>query len=276
MHWQYTRRYCGPVRAVILDWAGTSVDHGCMGAVGVFVEVFKEQGLAITPGQARGPMGFNKREHLRRLTAVPELAAAWRASRKADPTEADIDALYTRAVTLQKERIADFAEPIPGVPEVVAALRERGIRIGSISGYDRELLEILARAAAVQGYAPDVAVAASDVPQGRPAPFMHFEAAKLLGAWPIQACVVVGDTPLDIEAGLNAGMWTVGVALTGNELGLTAEEVSGVDLSELAALRRDASARLWGAGAHFVIDSAAELLPVIARIQERLARGERP
>jgi len=247
-----------------------------MGPTEAFVSIFKEMGVNLTPREARLSMGVHQREHLRHLCAVPSVAAAWRAARKSDPTSDNIDALYQRAVALQRESLLDYADPIPGVPEVVGALRDRGIRIGSTTSYDRELLDLMARAAATRGYAPDAAVSASEVPEGRPAPFMLFEVLKQLGVWPVQSCVRVGDTPQDIEAGLNAGVWTVGVALTGNELGMTAEELSTVHLAELDTLRQSAQQRLLQAGAHYVVDSVAELLPVIKRIQKRLRNGETP
>lgn len=276
MDWRYTRRYAGPVRAVILDWAGTAVDHGCMGPVEIFVNVFKEVGVQITPRAARVAMGLHQREHLRQLCADPSVAASWRAARGADPTSDDVDALHLRAVALQRSCLLDYADPIAGVPEVVGALRDRGIRIGSTTSYSRDLLDLLARASATLGYAPDAAISASEVPAGRPAPFMIFEVLKQLGVWPVQSCVRVGDTPMDIEAGLNAGVWTVGVSLTGNELGMTADELTTVDLAELDDLRRGAQQRLLQAGAHYVVDSVAELLPVIKLIQERLRHGETP
>jgi phosphonoacetaldehyde hydrolase len=49
--------YTGPVRAVVLDWAGTAVDFGCMGPVAVFQEVFARRGVEVTVHEARAPMG---------------------------------------------------------------------------------------------------------------------------------------------------------------------------------------------------------------------------
>ena len=57
-----------PLKAVILDWAGTVVDHGCIGPVAVFIEVFARKGVAVTAAQARKPMGLMKKDHVRAMT----------------------------------------------------------------------------------------------------------------------------------------------------------------------------------------------------------------
>ncbi|MCS6911239.1 MAG: hypothetical protein NZM11_11845, partial [Anaerolineales bacterium] len=135
---------------------------------------------------------------------------------------------------------------------------------------------VLAPEAARRGYAPDAWVCSTDVPAGRPYPWMAFQNAMRLNVYPMEAMVKIGDTVPDIEEGLNAGMWTVGVALTGNELGLTEAEVAA--LSPEARRRRltPIYQKLYQAGAHYVVDSVADCLPVLDEIEKRLASGERP
>ena len=84
--------------------------------------------------------------------------------------------------------------------------------------------------------------------------------------------VVVDDTPVGIEAGLNAGAWTVAVTRTGNCLGLSAEAVARMDRSELAAGLAAASEDFRRQGAHHVIESVAGLLPVL----DKLAHADTP
>lgn len=88
--------------------------------------------------------------------------------------------------------------------------------------------------------------------------------------------VKVGDTLVDVEEGLNAGMWTVGVALTGNLLGLREEEVNALTDEGCQEVRERIGALLYRAGAHYVIDGIWELPSVLAEVHARLARGERP
>src|SRR5208337_3550619 len=50
------------LRAVILDWAGTTVDHGSMAPVAALQRVFAENGVEITPAEARKDMGVLKKD----------------------------------------------------------------------------------------------------------------------------------------------------------------------------------------------------------------------
>ena len=54
----YRREYRGRVKAVILDWSGTTVDAYVIAPAVVFVEVFKKQGVEISMPEVRGPMGL--------------------------------------------------------------------------------------------------------------------------------------------------------------------------------------------------------------------------
>ncbi|MFN8499650.1 MAG: phosphonoacetaldehyde hydrolase [Anaerolineae bacterium] len=268
--------YTGPLRGVIFDWAGTTVDYGCFAPVAVFVEVFRQRGVPITIGQARAPMGLAKRDHIRAIASAPAVAEAWRAAHGRDPSEADIDSMFEDSVPLQMSILLNHADVIPGVAETVAACRARGLKLGSTTGYSRPLMAALVPAAAAGGYAPDAWVCPSDAPAGRPAPFMAYLNAIQLQVYPMAALVKVGDTVPDIAEGLNAGMWTVGVAKTGNELGLSRAEVETLAPDELRRRLAPIYGRLEAAGAHYVIDSIADLLPILDDIERRLASGERP
>jgi phosphonoacetaldehyde hydrolase len=262
----------GPPRlqAVIFDWAGTTVDHGSRAPAQVFVAIFARRGIAITEAEARGPMGRAKRDHIAAIVALSRVSAAWRDQHGRAPTEADVDRLYDDFLPLQRDALAKHADVIPGVPEVVAECRRRGLKIGGSTGYTRPLMAVLEPIARAGGYAPDVSICADDVPGGRPAPWMLFRAAERLGVFPMSRVVAVDDTPVGIEAGRNAGAWTVGISRTGNGLGLSRAEVERLDRRDLDERLAAVAADLTRAGAHHVIESVAELLPVLDQITVRL------
>lgn len=264
------------VRAVVLDWAGTMVDHGSLAPMGVFVEAFARFGVAISIDEARGPMGMAKRPHVAALMRLPRVAAAWREKHGREPAEADIDAVYEVFVPMNVEVAGRYADVIPGAAEAVAELRRRGLKIGSSTGYTRDIMAEVIPIAAAQGYEPDCIVCTGDTPDGRPTPFMLYKAFLELAVWPAWACVKVDDTEVGIAEGLNGGCWTVGVAVTGNVFGLSLADTQGLTPAEFAARRAAAIARLEAAGAHYVVDGVADILPVMAAIEERLAAGERP
>ncbi len=261
----------GPERieAVIFDWAGTTVDHGCMAPIAAFREVFRRRGIPLSTEAARGPMGTHKRTHIERLCALPEVANAWRARFGALPLAADVDALFAEFVPLQLAVLRDHAEPVPGCLDAMAALRARGLRIGSTTGFTRAMMDVLAPEAARRGFAPDAIVTADEVRRARPWPDMCLRNALELGASSVAACVKVDDTVAGIEEGHRAGMWTVGVVMTGNEVGRTLAELAATPAEERARLRAEGHARLGAAGATFVIDGIGELPGVIEALEGR-------
>ena len=264
------------IKAVVFDWAGTMVDHGSLAPMGAFVEAFAEFGIDISVAEARGPMGLAKRPHVAALMHLPRVAAAWEERHGRAPTEADIDAVYAAFVPKNVAVAAKYADLIPGAAAVAAALRERGIKIGSTTGYTREIMAEVLPIAARQGFSPDAIACTGDAADGRPTPLLYFRNLLELAVWPAFATVKVDDTEVGIAEGLNAGAWTVGVALTGNLLGLSLAEREALPPDELAFRRQRATNRMMAAGAHYVIDGIGDLLPVLEMIEGRLVRGERP
>ena len=269
-------RYQGPLRAVIFDWAGTTVDYGSRAPVDAFIELFRRHEVTVTAEQARGPMGSYKKDHIRLILAMEPVAQQWQQRKGRAASAEDIEALFHEFIPLQTEVVARHADVIPGVAQTVESLRRQGIVFGATTGYTRGMMTSLLAQAAAAGYSPESNVCADEVAAGRPAPWMAITSAMQLGVYPLQACVKVGDTLVDIAEGLNAGMWTVGITKTGNELGLSESEVESLPATELASRLNVASARLLQAGAHLVIPEVAQLPAVITEINERLARGERP
>jgi phosphonoacetaldehyde hydrolase len=268
--------YTGPVLSVVLDWAGTAVDHGCKGPAAVFVNVFAQMNVAVSTADARRFMGLAKKDHIRKMCNLPEVSAAWARQHGRLPDETDVDDLYRRTAAMMKETLSRHSDPIEGVIDTVERLRSMGIRIGSCTGYVREMMDVLVPAARRRGYEPDAVVCSSDVPAGRPFPWMCYINAIQLGTYPMEAMVKIGDTIADIEEGLNAGMWTVGITRTGNELGLTSPEVNALDPEDLNARLNRIDEQFKQAGAHYTLETLADILPVVNDINQKLKAGKNP
>ncbi|MEM8677901.1 MAG: phosphonoacetaldehyde hydrolase [Planctomycetota bacterium] len=264
------------LKGVVLDWAGTTVDHGSCAPAIVFQEVFRSRGVPITPAQAREPMGKAKRDHIATIAAMPEIADAWQRQHGTPCGEADIDAMYAEFLPLQKEVLRDHGRLIDGTTDFVDWLRAEGLKIGSSTGYTRELMEVVRPVAAQQGYQPDCTLCVEDATEGRPAPYLIFEAAMRMGVYPLWHMVKVDDTPVGIEAGRNAGCWTIGITRTGNGVGLSQREYETLPPAEQATRVAAAAAKLNAAGAHATAESIAELKPLFFEFDQRLGRGERP
>jgi phosphonoacetaldehyde hydrolase len=271
-----TKPYTGPIQAVVLDWAGTAVDYGCMGPVAVFVEAFRRRGVEVTTAEARIPMGLMKKDHVRALFEMPAVRSRWEKVYGRPPEETDVEAVYGYVQPAMIGTILQHADPIPGLLDAVATWRARRVKIGSCTGYTFAMMQPLLHEARKRGYAPDSVVCATDVPAGRPYPWMCYQNAINLQVYPLEAAVKIGDTVSDIQEGLNAGMWTIGVTRTGNELGLTEAEVVGLDPAVLRTRLGRIGDRLRAAGAHYVAEGISDCPAVVEEINERLARGERP
>ncbi|MBM5571306.1 MULTISPECIES: phosphonoacetaldehyde hydrolase [Deefgea] len=272
-----SRNYTGPLQAIIFDWAGTVLDFGSFAPTQVLVEAFKQLGITLTLTEARGPMGLAKWDHIKAVGQMESVAARWQQKFGRAMNDADVDQIYALFMPLQIAHVGEFSQPISGAIETINALRERGLKIGSCTGYPRAVMNTLQPIAAQYGFTPDYIVAADDLKAGaRPGPWMALANVIELGISHVAACIKVDDTIPGITEGLSAGMWTVGLAISGNEVGLTEPEWHALNADEQARLRDIASAKLAAAGAHFVIDSIADLPAVIVEIEQALARGERP
>jgi phosphonoacetaldehyde hydrolase len=244
--------------------------------MGAFVETFAEFGVPISVDEARGPMGMAKRPHVAAILALPRVAAAWAERHGHVPIQADVDVVYAAFLPKNVAVAARFATLIPGVVDVVAELRREGVKIGSTTGYTREIMVEILPAAAAQGFAPDSLACTGDTPDGRPTPYMLYKTFLDLKVWPAWNAIKVDDTEVGVAEGVNAGVWTVGVAVSGNLFGMSEADTASLDPAEFQRRRGVAAGKLRGAGAHYVIDSVADLMPVMNAVDARLAGGERP
>jgi phosphonoacetaldehyde hydrolase len=221
-------------------------------------------------------MGRLKKDHIRTILEQPRVSAAWKSLHGAAPREQDVERLFTEFLPAQAEFLEAYGDVIPDVPATVENWRAAGLRIGSTTGYTHELMEIVRAKAAQQGYAPDANVTPDMVGGGRPLPFMMYRNAIELRAWPLWECVKIGDTPVDVQEGLNAGTWSIGITGTGNETGLSEEELAALPAGERRRRIEDAEKVLTGAGAHFTAASVAECDALLVEIDRRLAAGRGP
>ena len=262
--------------AVLFDWAGTMIDFGSRAPVMAMESVFLEAGVPADEATIRRYMGMAKREHVVAILSEPDMAARWHAQTGAVWTEADVDAIMARLEPAMQSSAAACSELIPGAAEAAALLRAQGIRIGSTTGYTRTMMADIIAAAARQGYSPDAIVCAGETPQGRPAPLMLWRAMAELNAWPVARCIAVDDAPVGIAAGRNAGMWTIGLAGSGNGVGLPHAAFAALGVQERAARTAPVVAEFTAAGADVVIESVADLALALDAITQLLHKGALP
>ena len=248
---------------VIFDWAGTMVDFGCNAPVIALLEAFKRHGVRITDAQARRDMGKAKIDHVRALLQEPTVAAAWLQARGTVNMESDTAVLMADLGPLMRDQAARASKLIDGALGTVAALQAEGLRIASSTGYTREMMAPVLSAAASQGYAPETVVCSGETPAGRPTPLMIYKICAELGVWPLSRVVKVDDAEAGVAEGRAAGCFTVGVAASGNGVGLTQEALAALPAADRAQRIAAAKRSLLAAGADVVIDSVADLIPAL-------------
>jgi phosphonoacetaldehyde hydrolase len=264
------------VQLVVLDWAGTTVDFGCFGPVASFAKALERHGVTPTDAQVRKPMGAAKIDHLRALLAIPELSEQWHRHHGRNWEESDVERIYREDyVPLQLEAVSQHDRLVPGLLPVVEALRGRGIKLSTTTGYFREAANLVFDSASRQGYARDLDVLPDQVSAGRPAPWMIFHAMETLGVYPPSSVVKVGDTPIDIAEGRNAGAWSVGVIASSSEVGLSEADWDGLPDPERREIVASVRSKFGRAGAHAVIETLAELPGLIDEL-ERTSREPTP
>ena len=261
----YQRGYRGPVKGVVLDWSGTIADAYVLAPAVVFVEVFAKQGVTVTMQDARGPMGLRKDLHIKAMTEDPVVAEKWKAVHKKYPTQKDVDAMFKDFVPMQLACLKKYTKLLPGAAKCSKELKKRGIMIGSSTGFLRAMVEILAKDARKQGFVIDATVAGDDVVHGaRPKPFMVFRNMDLMDVHPVQSIVKVDDTTSGIGEALEAGCWGVGVSLYSNYMDINSlAEAKKLSKKEINRRNQITKEILQKAGAHYVVDSIAELPKVI-------------
>lgn len=244
---------------VIFDWAGTMVDFGCQAPVEALTTAFGRYGVTLDEAAARADMGKAKDAHVRALLGRPEVAAAWRAARGRSPGEADVALLMGDLGPLMRDAAEQAAEMIPGATQTVAELRRAGLKVASSTGYTREMMQpVLARAAA-QGYSPDHLVCAGETPEGRPSPLMIYRACADLGVWPFSRVIKVDDAEAGVAEGRAAGCFTIGLAASGNGLGLSQSAWLALSPDERDRRLAPVRAALLAAGADRVVDTVADI-----------------
>lgn len=223
------------ISLAVFDMAGTTINDG--GAVYRALEqAVTETGVTVSPTHLQTWMGAEKRAA---ITALITLGGG-------DPhTPAD---KVAHAFDRFRSLLAEFyaAEPptaLDGIPEMIAELRSRGIKVGLTTGFSRDVATgILDRLGWIIGADPhepgafgdavvvDALVCGDEVAQGRPAPYMIHRVMEQTGTHDVASVLVAGDTVVDVQAGANSGAAvTIGV-LTGK---LGRDDFAGQPYTEL-------------------------------------------
>lgn len=252
------------LEAVIFDWAGTTVDFGCMAPVQAFIEGFKKFGIVPTMEEVREPMGMLKIDHIRTMLAMPRIKACWEEIHGNAPTDEDAKKIFEGFEANLFAVLDQNADVKPGVVEAVHTLRENGVKIGSTTGYTDKMMDIIVPIAKEQGYEPDCMYTPDSTSQkGRPYPYMIFKNMETLGVDHVQSVLKVGDTTSDIKEGKNAGVWSAGIVVGSSEMGLTLDEYNALSEEEKQERAKKVEEKYKVAGADFVFQTIEDVVEFV-------------
>jgi phosphonatase-like hydrolase len=192
------------IKLVIFDVAGTIVqDRGEV--LRAFSTALEKHGIAHTSAELKEWKGASKQEVIRHFVLRQDATA----------DDGVVAAAYADFRSgLERHYRDNGVVPIAGAAETFGWLKERGILVATTSGFYCEVADLILEAA---GWREMFAanISSSDVSMGRPAPYMIFRAMEAAGVMKVSEVVSVGDTPLDLQAGTNAGVREVVGVLTG-------------------------------------------------------------
>lgn len=256
------------IKTIIFDWAGTTVDFGCMTPVMAFKNAFLEKEIHLTLDDIREPMGMLKRDHTATLLQLPNVQQQWHEKYGRLPEEGDIDAIYARFETLIFEDLAVNSSLKPDTLAVFQALKKAGYNIGTTTGYTSAMMAVVEKAAADAGYTPDF-VATADLTGnlGRPYPYMIYKNMAHFKSKSVHEVVKVGDTISDIQEGLNAGIYSVGVTVGSSEMGLSLAEYEALPAAEQVALIQKVEEKFYAAGADLCVNDLTAFLAKLPEIE---------
>lgn len=248
------------IKAVIFDWAGTTVDYGCFAPVQAFSEVFKEFGVTPTMEEVRKPMGMLKIDHIRTMLKMDRIQTCWQEVYNRPSNEEDVQKMYAVYESKLLSVLDQYADPKPYVIDAIKELRDKNIKIGSTTGYTDKMMEIVTKQAEKNGYKPDTWFSPDSVNlKGRPYPYMIFQNIRALEIKSVENVLKVGDTISDIKEGKNAGVLTIGVIEGSSEMGLSKEEYKAMTKEEQEAKCDKVKTAFIEAGADDVILNMSEL-----------------
>ncbi len=259
------------IEAVILDWAGTIIDYGCMATVEGFIDLFAEYGITIDEALTRRSMGIDKQDHIRKMISHPDITKLWYKKTGMEPNEGDIMELSRRFEQIVIKKFQKYSEPKEYVKRTMDTIRESGIWIGSTTSYTHEMMNVLEEIAASKGVKVDLWVNSEDVNgYGRPLPYMIFKNMEKLGITSVKSVIKVGDTVSDIKEGTNAGVITVGIVDGSSEMGMSYDDFQKLTDEQRDNERKRVREKFEKAGADYVMDNIKSLPYIIAQLENKI------
>jgi phosphonoacetaldehyde hydrolase len=265
MHnWDETTKITG----VIFDWSGTILDFGAMAPIRAYMKSFEECGVPVTEDEARNSLELTRYDHIRNMLGTRRISREWERTWGKAWDQDDVEKIYMSLDKNFEASLKETAQIKPGILYITRQLREAGIKVGTTTEYNNQMLHILLPIAEQQGFTADCSLTSdAAMGKGRPYPYMIFLNMIKLGLMNVHQIIKVGDTVEDIKEGQAAGAWTVGILDGSAVMGLDEAHYNALSKSELSKYRQRALEVYAEVGADFAIRNVTELVDVIRKIE---------
>lgn len=259
------------VKLVVFDWAGTVIDYGCKAPVKAFKLAFNKFGLNPSEKIIRKYMGASKYDHINYI--ISDICK----QRNTNYVHISADEVYNIYKDMQLTAITQHSKLITGVIRMQEQLNDRNILIATTTGYSREMLECVLNHAKLQCFdssfinvSPDMLKYNPSRESGELMRYIFSKVEKIYGSISYNNVVKVGDTPIDMIEGINAGSWNIGCVSSGNLIGKDEMYVSNIIAGNKHKINRPyyneyttAISQLEKSGANYIVHDINSVVEVI-------------
>jgi len=277
------------IQACVFDWAGTIIDYGAIASLQVMVDIFGSKKLIISKSEIRAKFtGASKKHHIKELLKIPRITQHFEKLYGKEPDESTVKEFKKLYEDHLLTVLANYAVEIPNAFSTINELRKKGIKIGSTTSYKREMMDIIAPIVEKNGFKPDYLITPSEVPNGRPFPYMMYHNALNLEVFSTDHMVKVGDSTADITEAHNAGAWSIGIIEGSSLMGLTLDEYINMSQKTNNPKQNELNLKLKhkiqtckekyiSAGADYIVNNISEVPRIIKEINDkRMPCGDKP
>lgn len=258
------------IEAIVLDWAGTTVDYGSRAPIIAFKNAFAHFGIELSEATIRQDVGLDKMTHVRQILQIPEIASSWESHHPTIPLTKAATEVYAQFQVEINQVLVETAQLKPGMADLIKFANTHHVQLATTTGYTQTMLDQILPLVAQQGYTPTYNITSEQTDHvGRPQPDMIELAMQKMHITDPTHVIKVGDTVNDILEGKNAGTLSVGVVDGGNLIGLSQQAFGQLSIEQRDRYHAKAAAILKEAGADEIINNIADLIPLIESIDEQ-------
>jgi phosphonoacetaldehyde hydrolase len=268
-------RYKGKIKGIIFDTVGVLVDCGCLHHNKAIANIFKMRNIELKESLIRNFNGLTLKDQLKKIVTDRRVLNDWKKIYGNKPNDEDLAMLLQDLINRIAASIPEKDYIIDSYKKKFNKLNNKGYKIALTCEYPPALASLIFDKLQKDGFKFSQSITINDTMVGAPFPWMCYMSAIKLNVFPLNAIIRVGDSPYNIEEGINANMWTAGVVNTGNLIGLSKDEMRRKGVDKLHKKVKSAYKKFKKKGAHYVIDSINDISWVIDDINSNLLKTKK-